>query len=218
MKPQPLWLCWIIYWSGRSTLRFFTSKRANKQTLALKWFSVINTKKKAFTPEVMMLLTCCGAWVLRRCDGRQRGNPYYRAVVIGDNGYDGGRSISGGASAACHAVVVGTLQRLQGIEGRTVRFELGVPRWDYRLWPTLGAISNQDRSCATNDGNAVIVYTGRAKIIVAVGFRFAQAVIVIIVVELWGLLLLLRLQVRREASGRGCDFLYVCWKLWGRWT
>lgn len=140
--------------------------------------------------------------------------------MFGNNGHNdgGGRAISGGGSSARHAVVtVGTFQRLQGIEGRTVRFELGVAGRNYRLLIIqrsttlgLGATSDQDGgSSAANNGNAVIVYTGRAvEIIVAVGFRFAQAVIVIVGGLLRGLLLLL--QVRRETSGWGCDFLYVC--------
>lgn len=47
----------------------------------------------------------------------------------------------------------------------------------------MGAISDQDgTSGVSKNGNAVIVVnTGRAEIIVAVGFRFAQAIIVIIV-------------------------------------
>lgn len=139
--------------------------------------------------------------------------------MFGNSGHNdgGGRAISGAGSPARHAVVtVGTFQRLQGIEGRTVRFELGVAGRNYRLLIIqrsttlgLGATSDQDGgSSATNNGNAVIVYTGRAEIIVAVGFRFAQAVIVVGGGLLRGLLLLL--QVRREASGWGCDFLYVC--------
>lgn len=140
--------------------------------------------------------------------------------MFGNSGHNdgGGRAISGAGAPARHAVVaVGTFQRLQGIEGRTVRFELGVAGRNYRLLIIqrsttlgLGATSDQDDgSSAANNGNAVIVYTGRAaEIIVAVGFRFAQAVIVIGGGLLRGLLLLL--QVRRETSGWGCDFLYVC--------
>ena len=86
MKPQPLWLCWIIYWSGRSTLRFFTSKRANMQTLALKWFSVINTKKK----RSLQKWWCClpvaepGCW-----GGVTAGNEETRIIALSLSGTTG---------------------------------------------------------------------------------------------------------------------------------